>query len=655
MRRGMGWSIAVGLGMFCFAFAIRDAFADSSSAPATAAASTQPVMSGRDTPAGAMNVFERAVENFDTATVADSYNLPEAMRVAYARRAVAEARFCDAVEERFGHETAVNVCHECRAATTQPWQEYVADDWESFPGQPDKVSGKIPPKPGKGAPPLMQRGPDGIWRIGRLLPATTRPWKTRASVIQMNSATDLADRLDAVTPNIKAGKYATPDDVIHAVYPEGSPMARFRAMQQEQKAQDEKQDEAAKQQLLAAHFDASTLEGAVGAFVQARTKNDLAGMANFYFVQGDAGDKLAQANARRVLSAIDFENAVNAHVTVNGDKFHFENPGATLAGNFGLISERLDSPDRLQFHENGDRAVGTASGPEENAVWLQRVGGIWKQDITPQPPLTVAGRTEDMEEDSAAVERITADISQGKYTTLPQIRDALGAAMLNARPDPMFARSMRVGDERQPGTHPRADISGPVPMKRTSPAGAMNSFVQAIEKLDAAGLADVLYMPEDKDGSCRRAAARDYIVGMKFLAATEARFGQDDAQRICFWCKVIQRDSLRAYSDEEWIVPPEYPDLALDSGAAIRTQTVSNGQTTINYEVTWIPLMHRGADGIWRIGPRFAENSRKIHAEAAALGLKDAVLEKAIVDIKAGKYATPEDLLNAIGPSIGGS
>src|SRR5580692_1131722 len=71
------------------------------------------VMTGRDTPAGALNVFERALADADAATVADSFNLPAdtdgLCGRAMANQLLALRRLAHATEARFGHDTAVSI------------------------------------------------------------------------------------------------------------------------------------------------------------------------------------------------------------------------------------------------------------------------------------------------------------------------------------------------------------------------------------------------------------------------------------------------------------------------------------------------------------------------------------------------------------------
>jgi hypothetical protein len=161
------------------------------------------------------------------------------------------------------------------------------------------------------------------------------------------------------------------------------------------------------------------------------------------------------------------------------------------------------------------------------------------------------------------VERITSDIVAGKYRSVPQVRDALGEAMLNATPEQMLVvNDMRVSEEPMPALPQNPTGGGPQPQNRDSPAGAMNIFARAIQNSDAATVADSLFMPEDKDGSCRRAAAQDLIVGYRFLVAAQARFGKDDGQRISYWCGSVQPYVLEPYFAGDWLITVDYPDLA---------------------------------------------------------------------------------------------
>ncbi len=159
----------------------------------------------------------------------------------------------------------------------------------------------------------------------------------------------------------------------------------------------------------------------------ATRRGDAKAMAGFYYANESKDDRLALANARRIISAQALENALTQHVS--------KNYGASLVEEFGLINESLDLPLIGLAHDNGDTAVVTASGPDAPSVWFKKINGVWKMDITPEQPMTLAQRTQDLEEDDAAVERITAGVNAGKVKTLPQVRDALGNAMLNADPE----------------------------------------------------------------------------------------------------------------------------------------------------------------------------------------------------------------------------
>jgi hypothetical protein len=62
-----------------------------------------------------------------------------------------------------------------------------------------------------------------------------------------------------------------------------------------------------------------------------------------------------------------------------------------------------------------------------------------------------------------------------------------------------------------------------------------------------------------------------------------------------------------------------------------------------------LPLLMRGTDGIWRMGPRFPLNARKTAAQTAASTARTALLQKITGDIESGKYATGRDVVAAFG------
>jgi hypothetical protein len=83
--------------------------------------------------------------------------------------------------------------------------------------------------------PDMQIGADGIWRLGRIVPASSRSGNDNpldVGDICLREAERFADKFAAVTPSIASGKYATTRAVVDALFPEGSPMAQTRKMQE---------------------------------------------------------------------------------------------------------------------------------------------------------------------------------------------------------------------------------------------------------------------------------------------------------------------------------------------------------------------------------------------------------------------------------------
>jgi hypothetical protein len=380
----------------------------------------------------------------------------------------------------------------------------------------------------------------------------------------------------------------------------------------------------------------------------AAQRGDVKALAGFYHADGSTDDRLALANARRIISALALGTALTQHVSKDN--------GKSLVEQFGLIQHDLDLPMIAQVHDNGGTAVATGSGPDAPSAWYKEIDGVWKMDITPEKPVTVSQRTQDLEEDDDAIERITADVSAGKLKTLPQVRDALGNAMLNADSDGAFATNdMRLEGEPLPASgRVRPDPHGMFPTAPTTPAGAMNRFVKALQTGDEATLRDSLFIPEDHDGSCRAAAAHDYVVGLKLLAAAESRFpNRSDSNRVAFWLGVLIRDVMDGYTDDEWRIEPGYPDLAMSSWEEIpTTDTAANGKQVPVQESRGVPIMHHCADGHWRIGPRFPQNARQLRERAKELAAKDVILEQAAADLRAGKYPNDAAVVGAVMPRL---
>ena len=485
-------------------------------APSARSSTTQPIVAGRDTPAGAMTVFDHAIENCDLPTAADSYNLPEAGGYMRAAERIADAQLYRALEARFGAGETGRMLGDAGIPTMPQSRKYSADDWTYPPNQPDLALGKSSHE-GSASVPTMQKGSDGIWRMGLVPPPRQ---VAPALVVAMKAkALKLTAKYDPVVAGIRAGKYASADDVMNALLPPNSPQGQERATQKQIEQQQRKQQEEADQQFLAMPFDASTLDGAANIYRQCVMKKDLTGMVRFYYVEKATDDEFARAYAKRILGAAALARALADHLPGSGKD--------SLVKNFGLMP---DLPEGFELSEHGDRGIGTMPGPDQKTIWFRKVEGVWKQDITPQAPMTSAEAAQATEEDNASVDQIVADIVAGKYTSIRQIRDTLGEAILNATPEPMFVQGgMRVSEEPLPPMPQNPTAVGRPPTTRTSPAGAMNVFIGAMKDSDAATVADSLYMPEDKDGSCRQAAARDLIAGYRFLLAAETRFGADGA------------------------------------------------------------------------------------------------------------------------------
>lgn len=383
-----------------------------SNAAQTLSPSTQPVLTGRDTPAGAMNVLVAAIDGGDLATTADSFNGSVARRQFAARAAVLTWRFHRVLVARFGDASAQQVFQECQMHLWPIPRHYVETDWQYPPGQPDIAWGKIGP--------MMQRGDDGIWRVGRIAhPPTTLPHLRGSSNMAGRIATQMKafqekqnqeqDRLEQVINDLEQKKLITPAAVIAALYPQGSPTELRRRAEADQK----KQEEIQKQQLLAAHFDPSTLDGAIGAFLQAQMRNDRAGLARFFYAEDDVDGRFALANADRIILAQELENRLDKI-----DPHRSVDPTNHLMG-------LMDAPEWLgEFQIHGDTATGKSEG--NDIVTFRRIGGIWKEDITSRLPARV--RTEQMEHDNLLIRRITSDTADGIYKNAVEVQHAFDDA-----------------------------------------------------------------------------------------------------------------------------------------------------------------------------------------------------------------------------------
>jgi hypothetical protein len=374
--------------------------------------STQPVMQGRDTPEGAMNVYEQALVRGDLATVADAWNSAEARNESAAKLFILQNRLVRALAAHLSAAELEKVRSECRISVRAVTRPFVADDWEH--PQSDIVYPKRPPAM------MMQRSEDGIWRFGRISRAArarTPEMAARRADTEQRQQKDFEERkkqLEPVIADLEAGMYAMADQVIDALYPEGSPMAKMRKFEAQEKAEEAKREAAEKQRLLAAHFDPATLEGAIGAFLQARTRRDRAGLERFYYADGDSKGRLAKANAQRLLSGIELEDAVKKQF------------GADAAESFaGIFALTWDAPEWFPPEDvKGDTAAGASPGDKK--LHYRKVGGIWKEDITSSVP--AAKRVEKMEQATAGLEKIVADVHARKYKTAKEVEEALKKA-----------------------------------------------------------------------------------------------------------------------------------------------------------------------------------------------------------------------------------
>jgi hypothetical protein len=293
--------------------------------------------------------------------------------------------------------------------------------------EPDQVLGKSTTDVRAMA---MQRGEDGIWRMGRIFPKRQAPQMTpemaarlaaRQKMLEQQrpvqeKAAEFQQRMVAVTAEVGAGKYATADEVIHALYPEGSPGEKMRKFEEERNAADEKQAAEQQKQLLAQKFDPSTAEGAMGCFLQARAKRDRAGLGRFFYADGDVGGRLAKANAQRILDEFALEDAVKKQFGIAGNHH--------IAGRLLLITDLPEWFGPPEVKGETAEARGEGGAP----MTFRKVGGVWKEDIT--TPVTADKRAAAMEKGNEKAERLISELAAGKYKTVEEVESALKKAGL---------------------------------------------------------------------------------------------------------------------------------------------------------------------------------------------------------------------------------
>jgi hypothetical protein len=375
-------------------------------------ATTRPVLAGRNSPAGAMRVYEEALNKRDVATVADSFSIPAGpYRRAMVLRAIAERHFYLTARSWFGQDAAAYVCFEC--SVPRPQTGITDADWRPVWGNSKLMGGKIIGHE-RGVlgveRPSFLRGPDGIWRMDVARGSISVTFEGSS-----DDAISTAAHLNKFSAAVAAGNFAHPGDLVRAVQlPEGA--TTRKASQNE------------RPWMIARNPNTATLEGAYFGFIRGIANKDSDGLAKLFFAEGDTKGELARANAERIVSANRLDEAIDAKLGPYGD--------ALVAG-FGLLT-KMDHPEwSYALSENGDRAMGMFA--DGFGIQYREVAGLWRVDITPPAPQTDAQECMEMQHDNQAVEQITADIMAGKYKTAADVRDALLGARLWATPDPSFA------------------------------------------------------------------------------------------------------------------------------------------------------------------------------------------------------------------------
>ncbi len=166
-----------------------------------------------------MNAYQDALKDRDLATAADTFNWPQTNALMNAAEWIADSQLFLAISNRFGQEEAIRSFDVMNMRIPPLLHRYTADDWRSSTLEPHDVTGKMSPVERMGAP-NMQRGTDGIWRMG--IPGDSpRPQPPAEVAAARASALERAARYDPIIAGIESGKYAATGDVINAINPEG--------------------------------------------------------------------------------------------------------------------------------------------------------------------------------------------------------------------------------------------------------------------------------------------------------------------------------------------------------------------------------------------------------------------------------------------------
>jgi hypothetical protein len=389
-------------------------------APACSAQTTLPTTDAAVSgPAAAMNAAVSAIENLDAGRLADLFDVPGDIdgqfRQELAKFFVEDMRVFYAGAARFGRDRSVRMCESCGVAVP-PRRPYVDSDWRILPGNGNRA---VAVGEARGAfIQHMVRGTDGLWRI------QVRGQPGGSDDEMASARRQRLAQLVALSAQIEAGKYPTPDAVIAEDTRQKQELSkRVQDLNNEKLARENARLHA---EMPTKKYDPSTLLGVIDVFMQGLSGKDAVTIGKCYFVDGDIGGKFAKANADRVVAAVRLMDAMNNQ----------GGAGLAMVHNFGLILKHDEPMMSDDPQVNGDRA--TTTFEDGSKMIFRKDGGVWKIDVTPASKAPLGEQAAAMERDAQVVNQIAADVTAGKYKTDAQVRDALLAAKLSAEPDPDF-------------------------------------------------------------------------------------------------------------------------------------------------------------------------------------------------------------------------
>jgi hypothetical protein len=375
----------------------------------------------RSTPDGAVAALRTAIEREHMTAVADGFMQGNEAKNTEFAKALAEdlvtARLLtQAVQRRFSAEQAHHILE--NAGVRFIWLEtYWKAAWEV---DGNVARGAFEPAERYRWDIRMTRS-GGVWRIWF-------PSRDQAEVARAKQRGQKSRQQEMVERTKGRKEVLAHFDTYKSVGALVEALNRTRQEQNEQPTQLERRaDERFKEleRARASHPPATTREARerdIGeSFVRieiALTKRNAEEAAKYFYAQGDGGDGYVLARERRVLAAMQLQEAASKEIGSSDidTKFRLFNEADDL---YGLA---------MKMEEQEDRAAAKKQGEvEEWTPQVRLVKGVWKIDVTPETGGNAEGEAKRAEREAKAMNEIAKQVKEGKIQT--------SAALLKAMQD----------------------------------------------------------------------------------------------------------------------------------------------------------------------------------------------------------------------------